>query len=244
MSGMAWGRSTASCRFPAWLLICLSFTLPARPNDCGMRWVDGPKIMEASEDTCEGQMDAATFFDSALAAAGVATIAALGGAAVGAWWTSRSAENTAAKDRVHASLEARLEREHAAEQARLERQHASEQAREDRLAAKRQEAFSAFEKWAQDYAGAASRQYAAVEDNEDPPWPDDAALDAIAASLRLLGSPRTVAALEDLLSLLWNCREQGRFDWDDADQTTTLCRAVEDRMRADLGTDPLRNGQD
>ena len=189
-------------------------------------------------------MDPASLLDSAVAAAGVATIAALGGAALGAWLTSKSAEMTAARDRDHASIEAQLEREHAAEQARLDRQHASQQAQEDRLSVRRQEAFSSFEMWAQDYAGEASRQWAATEDKHDPPVPDDSALNRIAASVRLLGSPQTVASLENLASLVWDCREQGRFDWDDAQRVQTKCREVENQMRADLGSVQLPEGTD
>lgn len=184
-------------------------------------------------------MDPTPLYDSAVAAAAVATIAALGGAVVGAWLTSRSAEKTAKQNREHASSEARLEREHAAEQARLERQHGSELAQADRLASRRQEAFYDFEKWAQFHVGAADRQYAASDDREDPPLPDDAALDAISPSLRLLGSRETAKALENLRSLLWGCREEGHFDWRDEERFRTLCREIEDRMRADLGTGPI-----
>lgn len=184
-------------------------------------------------------MDPTPLYDSPVATAAVAAIAALAGAVVGALLTNRSAERTAKANREHLSSEAQLEREHAAKQASLERHHGSELAQADRLAAKRQQAYYEFGRWAQSHIDDADRQFAAEGGREEPQIPDDATLDAIAPSIRLLGSRETVKALDDLRSLLWDCREQGHFDWDDEDRFRVLRRSIEDSMRRDLWISPI-----
>lgn len=172
-------------------------------------------------------MDVTPWYDSQVAAAIVATVAALGGAGLGAWWNGKTTEKTASADRAHFASEAARDREFTAGQARA-----------TRLQEARLRAYEELTAYIDTYRRSLLRakdEEREMGTNVHTPVMTTADLGTRARQTLLVGSDQVLDAYGECFGLIQDCEWASEWGWPDAWALDDLLRDLQVALRRDLG---------